>query len=238
MIIINALAHTENIERLIGDKSDKFSKIQEKAVTNWLKSLYSLKNPEALPNLEPLLFVLVDRICIHERGKLLDFLRDLVNNYSNIKNSSNFLLPKDEINLIISRILYWETISQNFYDISIQDLDSLSNRPSSSTFFCKIKEFHPRRLYLKHPWNEVQVNSLHSVSIRTLFDLVNNPKEPILGHRYFLSSETGPAFGIAILDGHHRVYELYKRFINSQLTSERTNSGSNGDILVLITEKQ
>jgi hypothetical protein len=232
-----ALSHTENVERFLNGNTFEWSnKTKRVAVVNWLRSLSNLHNLRKLPSLEPLLFVLVDKICFEERGRILDFLRLIKQEYSQI-NIGLFLPPLEEINLIISEILICETISQEYYTLSLQDLDSLSNRPSNSSFFCKVKEFHPRRLYTKHPWNEVQVSSLHSVSTKVLFDLVSNPEEPLMGHRFFLGNEPGPALGIAILDGHHRIYELYKRFINNQLISEKTTPESNGDILVLVIEK-
>ncbi len=233
-----ALSDTENVERFLTNKPfDWSNKTKRLAVSKWLKSLYNLstKNIENPPNLEPLLFVLSDKICIEEKGRIFIFLRSLLKDYYNIPNSPTFLLHTDMINFIISRVLHWETISQNFYDLSTKGLSSLSNRPSASTFFCKIKEFHPRRLYTKHPWNEVQVLSIRSLSTKTIINLIN--EEPIFGHRFFLGLEPGPAFGIALLDGHHRVYELYKRFINAQLTSQGTSFGTNGDTQIQAFEK-
>lgn len=233
-----ALATTENIERFLPSKSFEWSnKAKRDAVNIWINSLYnlSIKRIENPPYLEPLLFVLADKICLEKRGSLFKFLKYLVDDYSNIPNYSTFLVSLDKIKFTINRILEWETLSESFFKLSKRGLNSLSYRPSSSTFFCKIKEFHPRRLYIKHPWNEVQLSNIHSLSTKNILELIND--EPLLGHRFFLGSESAPALGIGIMDGHHRIYELYSRFINYQLVFIETMSGSNGDIQVLVVEK-
>jgi hypothetical protein len=80
----------------------------------------------------------------------------------------------------------------------------------------------------------MQLESLKSTSVEFLVGY--NTNDPISGHRFYLGSEDAPALGIAIIAGHHRIYELYRRFINGELSNTFINSNLGGDILVSFQE--
>ncbi len=99
-----------------------------------------------------------------------------------------------------------------------------------------IKEFHPRKIDAKHPWNAIQLTSLKELSSEAMF--AKNSEDPLSGSRFFLAEDdNGPATGVHIFTGHHRVYEFYRRYINEYLEQTCIEGHCNGDILLLFLEK-
>ncbi len=79
-----------------------------------------------------------------------------------------------------------------------------------------------------HPFDPRQ---LENQKRRATEDLLKpDPAEPISGYRVFEPGDKTvyPGSGIRIIDGHHRTFELYRRYLNG---------GLDGNTLVLVRKK-
>jgi hypothetical protein len=236
--ILDLYGQTEIVEKLVKNSSaESFSwnnKDSKRIVLKWIKSLFALSSSLSEGyKLEPLLFSLVDHIYLENNRRLYLFLTDLKLKLNNIPQLSSSDFTSDYLSAILFSLKRWFLDSQTFYELSIKNLNFVGERKGKQ-FYCLIREFHPRRLYIKHSWNIMQLESLKSTSVEFLVGY--NTNDPISGHRFYLGSEDAPALGIAIIAGHHRIYELYRRFINGELSNTFINSNLGGDILVSFQE--
>ena len=123
-----------------------------------------------------------------------------------------------------------------YYQKSLKNLHLIEGH-SGNKFYCMIREFHPRKIYSKHVWNEIQAGPQRD---RPTKDLVSYSElDPIAGHRFFTTDpieKHGPAVGIAIFAGHHRIYELYRRYLNDKLKNFKFEGEKNGNVKVIFEE--
>lgn len=100
-------------------------------------------------------------------------------------------------------------------------LQKLPLPPSSNTFYAYVKELNPKTtLKCKHPLNEKQLLGQRQRSTEELIKYDN--VDPIIGVRFFRLHDTGnaPGSGILVEGGHHRLYELYRRYLQGELSGE------------------
>ena len=243
-LFFNTLQITENVEKFVNSYtviSFPWEKIEfVNWIDMWINSLFNLaqKNPEQIGRREPFLFILSDKM-IFENPKLVKFIENLEKEVNNLEFGAQTKRKKNEwlvkLPIIKMKIMEWAALSQNFFELSIKDLEAMSERPNATTFFFLIREFHPRKIIGKHPLNESQMRSLEELSTKDI--LLSAEDDPFIGHRYFLPGDTGPATGIGLKTSHHRVYELYRRYINGSLENTCINEHCNGDIRVKFTEE-
>jgi len=243
--IQQCLEYSERIESLLAASPRKIkigSKEKREIVSLWLQSLFSLikKDPDRVPKREPLLFILVDKITLENKSLLFRFLKDLkeVKNHPFLQEDpKKYQQQLKIIEIIIPTLLDWERLSQNFFEEARKNLSLIETSSRTKTFFFMIREFHPRKIQGKHPWNEIQISSLRELSIEEI--LAKNSEDPLSGNRFFILEDEGlgPATGVGIKTGHHRVYELYRRFINGMLENICFQGKCNGDILLVFLKK-
>lgn len=145
---------------------------------------------------------------------------------------------KKEVNLAIGRIVQgldeWEAIAEekvhthqkgvakNYY------LRDLPSPESTDYFYVMVKELNPTQTKYLHPFNPGQLASQKS---RPTEDLLKpDPTGPIAGYRVFEKGDKTlyPGSGIRIIDGHHRTFEIYRRFLLGQIS---------GDVLILFKKR-
>ncbi|MDP3918923.1 MAG: hypothetical protein Q8Q35_03425 [Nanoarchaeota archaeon] len=212
-----------------------------KAKTTFFELLNSLTrfiadyNLKKVP-LEPLVFVFIDNIYITNEIRLINFLEEIRDNFSH----SNLSFMQKDHNfefVILQNINYLKKtfeLSQYFFNESFKHLELIEAKWSKGSFPCMVRELHPRKLITKHPWNPLQMESLRTLDTKFLVSI--NEDDPITGHRYFLGYESGVATGITIVTGHHRIYELYRRYINKLLEFNELNGLRGGDIIIQFQE--
>ncbi len=220
------------------------SKEKRDIINYWIRDLFSLlkKDPMSIPKREPLLFVLADKIILEDKSFLFNFLRDL-KKYQTDPLLETWKASKEEekkvmLEAVITALIEWESLSQSFFEDARRNLQLIEERPSRKSLNFMIREFHPRKIDGKHPWNEIQLLSLKELSTEDIF--AKSSEDPMSGFRFFITEDIkdyGPATGVKIKSGHHRVYELYRRYINGLLEKTSMQKQWNGDILVLFLEK-
>jgi hypothetical protein len=197
----------------------------------WADSLLTLKekNFDSPPNIEPLLFTYSDYLERSAQGftflKRLSDLEVFVQKFPpKLKRRNDAVqmvrLSKEICEGIVKLSVYF--LSESFHGV-----DSILRVQAPGGFYCLVREFHPSRLVVKHPWNAVQAKIQRNRSIEKL--LSYDESDPLRAERFMLG---GNLYGIKILDGHHRVYEIYRRFVNGLLNDVNLEGRSGGDILV------
>lgn len=228
-LILETLETTNRVASIIQKKPVlKFnwgSKSEREIISQWLKSLLKLavKKPSNPPQMEPLLFSLVDKITLDNRGSILLFLSDMKKYLSHPNLIPLVTKNKEDVGKILDIILEeleeWQEISEKYFIESRKNLELVIKKSSSHVFYCMIKELHPRKLIEKHSWNEVQIRSIEPLSTEEIIKTIE--KDTISGNRFFLQGDkAGLGTGIRILNGHHRLYVLYKKYINWQVNGE------------------
>jgi len=180
---------------------------------------------------------------MHGISDLADLLKNLLRIYDNYKNEGLRLRDFDqkilkEINskivLIIRLIFAWlENIRQKSEEVAAGNshLKDLKLHPKNTRFYTKVKEFNPDYTEeMVHPINEHQKAIQRK---RTTEELVRlDVKDPITGARNYRKGDdySYPGSKLIVSQGHHRLYELYRRFLQERL---------NGNTLVefIIDEK-
>ncbi|MDP3729088.1 MAG: hypothetical protein Q8R18_06595 [bacterium] len=248
ILIQQCLESTERAEKTIKNisvlKYEWENKEKKEIVYLWMKDIFSLlkKDPMKIGQIEPLLFVLADKIVLQNKSFLFKFLKDL-NKYHTHLLLESWRASKEEekkvmIEAIITAIIEWEKLSQSFFEDARRNLQLIEDRSNGKSLNFMIREFHPRKIDAKHPWNEIQLTSLRELSTEEI--LAKASEDPLSGFRFFITDDIriyGPATGIEIKSGHHRVYELYRRYINGLLEKTCFHQQCNGNILVLFLEK-
>jgi|GEM_PF-6776750 len=201
----------------------------------WADSLLALKekNFDSPPNIEPLIFTYADYLERSAQGftflKRLSDLEILVQ-----KNPPKLKKRKDAPQMVRLAKEICEglvKLSLSFLNASFSGVDSvLRIQAPGGGFYCLTREFHPARLTTKHPWNSVQAKIQRNRSVEKLIGF--DESDPLRAERFMLGDGF---YGIKILDGHHRVYEIYRRFVNGLLNDVVVENRSGGDILVRFT---
>lgn len=104
-------------------------------------------------------------------------------------------------------------------------LDALPAPPDKNHFYAMVKELSPLQTVTLHPLDPRQAAVQRQRSTAEL--LRYDPEDPIAGSRFWREgdSQNWPGSGIRIVNGHHRVYELYRRYLHGEIP---------GDTLVLL----
>lgn len=198
----------------------------------WADSLLALKekNFDSPPNIEPLIFTYADYVERSAQGfTFLQRLSDL--NVLIQKSPPKLKKRNDAVQMVrLAKEICEDLtkISLSFLNASFQGVDSiLKIQAPGGGFYCLVREFHPSKLVVKHPWNVVQAKIQRNRSVEKL--LSYDEADPLRAERFMLG---GSLYGIKILDGHHRIYEIYRRFINGLLDDVVIEGRSGGDILV------
>lgn len=104
-----------------------------------------------------------------------------------------------------------------------QHLKNLPMHRDPDMFYVMVKELNPLKLISKHPLTLVQAKpqSRRSNSALLSFDA----RDPVSASRVGMKGDRGnaPSSGLRIEGGHHRLYEIYKRYLAGKI---------NGDILI------
>ena len=243
--IQEAIEQTERAQNVIRNYSAAtfpWADVQKRTVISvWLLYIFGLATRDIATagNREPILFMLADKICVEDKGRLLKFINEM---HDLLPTGALEPLMKNKpdqwrgiIPSVHQTVRAWGELSQDYLELSRQNLDELTYRPDTKTFYCMIREFHPRKIHSKHPWNEVQATSIETLSTEDIVKSVD--EDPIEGSRFFLPGDHAPATGISIIAGHHRIYVLYRRYINGRLQNTCINEHCSGDILVRFVEK-
>jgi len=98
-----------------------------------------------------------------------------------------------------------------------QYLTKLPSHPNPDRFYIYVKELNPINLALKHPLDELQARDQARRSVKELLAFDEN--DPIIARRSFDSSDrlNAPGSRIFIAAGHHRIYELYRRYLMGRI---------------------
>lgn len=198
----------------------------------WADSLLALKekNFDVLPNIEPLIFTYADYLERSAQG--FTFLQRLTDLSVLIQKSPPKLKRRnDAVQMVrLSKEICEGLVklSLSFLNASFHGVDSiLKIQPPGGGFYCLAREFHPSRLVVKHPWNVVQAKIQRNRPVEKLLGF--DESDPLRAERFVLGNNL---YGIKVLDGHHRVYEIYRRFVNGLLDDVLIENRSGGDILV------
>lgn len=211
----------------------------------WIKDLFFLfkKDPLKVGQREPLLFVLADKITLSNTSFLFLFLKDLKGYQEHpllkdwkFSNKVKEEEKKHMLEMIIPAILHWEQLSQEYFEEARRNIPLRELKNDRKSLYVTIREFHPRKIDAKHPWNAVQLASLRELSTEEMF--MKNSEDPFLGSRFLIPGDTKDCpTGVRIFTGHHRVYEFYRRFINGELEHISLEGHSNGNLSLLFVEK-
>jgi hypothetical protein len=198
----------------------------------WADSLLALKekNFDSPPNIEPLIFTYADYLERSAQG--FTFSQRLFDLSILVQKSPPRLKRRtDAVQMVrLSKEICEDLVklSLSFLNASFQGVDSiLKVQAPGGGFYCLAREFHPARLTTKHPWNVVQAKIQRNRSVEKL--LSYDESDPLRAERFMLG---GNLYGIRVLDGHHRIYEIYRRFVNGLLDDVILEGRSGGDILV------
>ena len=96
-------------------------------------------------------------------------------------------------------------------------LEHLPLSNSANYFYVYVKELNPQQTRHVHPFNQEQLRRQQE---RTTQDLLQqDPVDPVTGYRQYGQgdNQTFPGSQIRITQGHHRTFELYRRFIQGKL---------------------
>lgn len=155
--------------------------------------------------------------------------------YAKWLKQQKVISTKKEVNAAIGRIVEglekWEDIAEekvhshqkgaakNYY------LRDLPSPESHDYFFVMVKELNPTQTKYLHPFDPGQLANQKS---RPTEDLLKpDPTEPISGYRVFEKGDKTlyPGSRVRIADGHHRTFEIYRRFLLGQIS---------GDTLIMV----
>jgi len=99
-------------------------------------------------------------------------------------------------------------------------LKKLPQHSDTEKFYVMAKELNLNRHFLQHPINEVQLRNQIDRSNEELvyYDIL----DPIAGHRIFDSADSSlyPGSVIVIKNGHHRLFEIYRRYLQERIKGD------------------
>jgi len=246
--VLKAIGATDDAQMFIrGKPVIKYNwndKTLTRPIADWVQRLFKLASTDATkkPDMEPYLFYLGDQISLFNKGMLRKFLHDMfilidkreMEDFIRITNKGiKVWLPI--LSRVNAAVKEWAVLSYSYYGASIQSLDFVAKLPVEHKFQVMVKELHPRKLRILHPWG---VEQLHAQRTRDTEGLLRfDEQDPIAGHRFFLPGDSAPGTGIKIEAGHHRLYELYKRYINGLLDDLVIEGRRGGEILITFVER-
>ncbi len=101
-----------------------------------------------------------------------------------------------------------------------QYLKELPMHQNPDMFYIMVKELNPLHLILKHPYTEIQAQAqaLRSTGELIAFD----EGDPITARRMLDAKDrlNAPGSTLFILSGHHRLYEIYKRYLKGKIEGD------------------
>ncbi len=129
---------------------------------------------------------------------------------------------QERIARICNEIKTWEQLLHGI--LAHPSNGTLKDLPQSKNpqfFLAFIKELSPITIQVKHQINELQWKDAHERATTELMKY--DPTDSIAGYRQFGENDN-PAFPgsrIVLTAGHHRVFELYRRFLNKEIDGNR-----------------
>ncbi len=155
---------------------------------------------------------------------------EIIKNIDNVQNKRLIIGKIDEYILkIVGKIDEWlELIKIKSEEVHFGNkyLKGIKIHQLKTRFYARIKEFNPDyTMVIKHPINELQAKIQRGRTDQELLKL--DIKDPITGGRSIRKYDNVelPGSLLTITQGHHRVYELYRRYLQGRI---------NGDIEVEI----
>ena len=162
---------------------------------------------------------------------LEDFLRSVLRAYEVEPSRALSRLPSEiliqetnrRIEDVINLLKKWEkTIEHKVAPVEKgnQHLVDLLLHTDRRKFYVMAKELNPMTLKTKHPLNPQQVEMVGQLSNEMLVQY--NKEDPISGRRDFRKGDdfTYPGSQIIITTGHHRVFEIYKRYLLGKIDGD------------------
>ncbi len=161
-------------------------------------------------------------------------LKSLLNESSRIIELLNSIKGKElspelkklinkRIKQIIETTIQWLRITKTKIEEIKPGNEHLKDLPSNKDpkrFYVMVKELNLQRHILKHPINEIQLKSQMS---RNNERLIEYTKDPIEGYRQFSKSDSTkyPGSTIVIKNGHHRCFEIYRRYLQGRIEGNK-----------------
>jgi len=158
--------------------------------------------------------------------------------YSQWLQKQKGIRTKKEVNRAIDRIVSgldeWVRIAEenvHAHRKGAAKNEYLENLPvpdSPDYFYVMVKELNPLQTKYLHPLDPRQLENQKKRSTEDL--LKPDPTDPVSGYRVFEPGDKTiyPGSGIRIINGHHRTFELYRRYLNGKL---------DGNTLLLVRKK-
>lgn len=109
--------------------------------------------------------------------------------------------------------------------ITNEYLRELPKPVSSDYFYIMVKELNPVQTRYLHPFDSHQLERQQARSTEDILKF--DAEDPITGMRQYAAGDnaTFPGSSLRILAGHHRTFELYRRFLQGKIS---------GDLLLLV----
>ena len=106
-----------------------------------------------------------------------------------------------------------------------QYLKNLPHPKDQDYFYIMVKELGPHQVKYKHQFNMRQFKEQQDRSSEDLMKF--DPDDPITGKRSIAHGDIAayPASDLHILEGHHRTFEIYRRFLKGEI---------DGDAVILV----
>jgi len=120
---------------------------------------------------------------------------------------------------IIEALKKWEQLMKEKLVQGNKFLEDLP-MPKEGFFFAYVKELSPVNVKQLHPVNPKQAENQMQRSTEDLIKI--DPDDPISGYRVFgpHDDSTLPGSRIVLIRGHHRVAELYRCYLQGELSGE------------------
>lgn len=168
---------------------------------------------------------------IKEVVGLEDFLKSILKAYGAEPSRALSRLPSEillgEVNRrvedVINLLDKWKnTIEEKVSIVGMgnKHLLDLPLHKYLNKFYVKVKELNPTTLQTKHPLNSQQAEMISKLPNEKLMKY--NTDDPISGRRDFRKHDdfNYPGSQIIISTGHHRVFEIYKRYLQGKIDGD------------------
>lgn len=101
-----------------------------------------------------------------------------------------------------------------------QYLVNLPMHKDPDRFYIFVKELNPLNLISKHSLNVIQADTVFEKSRAELFKF--EPEHPVIARRVCDPDDRGnaPSSRISIVHGHHRLYEIYRRYLVGEIEGD------------------
>ena len=170
---------------------------------------------------------------IKKGEELISTLIRMQNAYQGSQRALSWLTTQDQLTIIteINRILdniinklesWYKDVEKKVNEIKKNNhLKNLPRHPNTNRFYVKVKELNPDRTIGLHPLTEQQaaIQSRRTNEQLLQYDAV----DAIAGYRQFSKEDNKlyPGSIIAITNGHHRLSELYKRYLQGRIDGNK-----------------